>query len=105
VIYESPKTHTSWGSWGTNAWYVGPFLNHYQCNHYFAPETWAYHISGSAKLFPWHCQVPYLLWNEHLQEVIMELVATLSELPTEKQACVLTKVQQKLASDDQHHNC
>jgi hypothetical protein len=29
VIYESPEASTSWGSQGTNAWYVGPSLNHY----------------------------------------------------------------------------
>jgi hypothetical protein len=38
------------------------------------------------------------MWNKHLQEVIMELVTTLNELPPKKQARVLTKVQQKLAT-------
>ncbi len=43
-------------------------------------------ISGSVKLFPQHCQVPYLMWNEHLQEVITELVMMLNELPPKKRA-------------------
>jgi hypothetical protein len=96
VVYETPESRTSWGSRGTNACYVGPTLNHYQCNHYFVPETRPYCIFGSAKLFPQHCQVPYLMWNKHLQEVIMELVMTLNKLPPKKRACVLTKVQQNL---------
>jgi hypothetical protein len=29
VIYKSLEARTLWGSWGTNAWYVGPSLNHY----------------------------------------------------------------------------
>jgi hypothetical protein len=101
VIYETPKSRTLWGSRGTNAWYVGPFFNHYQCNHYFVPEMCAYRISGSTRLFPQHCQVPHLMWNKHLQEVITELVTTLNKLPPKIQAHVLTKVQQKLASGDQ----
>ncbi len=29
VNYKSPETCISWGSHGTNAWYVGPSLDHY----------------------------------------------------------------------------
>jgi hypothetical protein len=101
VIYETPQSRTLWGSRGTNAWYIGPSLNHYRCNHYFVPETRAYCISESAKLFPQHCQAPFLMCNDHLQEVITELVTTLNKLPPEKQARVLSKVQQKLASGNQ----
>jgi hypothetical protein len=93
VIYENPKSHISWGSRGTDMWYVSPSLNHYQCNHYFVPEMRAYCISGSAELFPQLFQVPYLMWNKHLQEVITDLVMTLNKLPPKKRACVLTKVQ------------
>ncbi len=72
VIYEAPKSRGSWASHGTNAWYVGPSMDHYRCNHFFLPNTRAYQVSGSAELFPQHCQVPFLMWNEHLQEVIVE---------------------------------
>ncbi len=99
MIYEYPEPHTLWGSWGTGTWYLGPLLNHYQCNHYFVPEMHAYHISGSAELFPQHCQVPYLMWNKHLQEVIMEFVMMLNKLPPKKWARVFTKLQQKLVPD------
>jgi hypothetical protein len=39
VLYKSLQARTLWGSWGTNVWYVGLSLGHYQCNHYFFPET------------------------------------------------------------------
>jgi hypothetical protein len=61
VVYKSPKTQGLWGSRGVDAWCVGPSLDHYQCNHFFIPEMQAYRISGSAALFPQHCQVPFLL--------------------------------------------
>ncbi len=96
VIYESPEAQSSWGSKGTNTWYAGPSFNHYQCSHYFVPKTRAYWISGSAKLFPQHCQVPFLMWNEHLQEVSEELVTTLHELPVNKQMGVLKTIKKKL---------
>ncbi len=80
VIYEAPELRGSWASHGTDAWYVGPLLDHYQCNHYFVPDTCAYRVSGSAELFPQNCQVPFLLWNENFQKVIDELTTTLNEL-------------------------
>jgi hypothetical protein len=42
VVYKSPKTQSSWGSRGINVWCIGPSLDHYQCNHFFIPETHAY---------------------------------------------------------------
>jgi hypothetical protein len=60
-IYEAPELHGLWASHGTDAWYIGPSLDHYRCNHFFVPETRTYRVSGSAELFPQHCQVPYLM--------------------------------------------
>ncbi len=85
VIYESPNARGSWGSRGTDALYLGPLVDHYQCNHYFVPETRAYQISGSAKLFPQHCQVPFLSTKDHLQELTNKMVSTLGTMTVEKQ--------------------
>ncbi len=73
VIYKASESRGSWASHSTDAWYVGPLLDHYQCNHYFVPDTHAFRVLGLSKLFPQHCQVPFLLWNEIFQEVIDEL--------------------------------
>ncbi len=67
VIYKAPESRGSWACYGTDAWYVGPSLDHYQCNHYFVPDTRAYRVLGSAELFPQHCQILFLLWNENFQ--------------------------------------
>ena len=39
IIYKSPGTRGSWGSRGTDAWCIGPLLDHYRCNHFFIPKT------------------------------------------------------------------
>jgi hypothetical protein len=98
VIYEAPESHGSWASHGTDAWYVGPSLDHYRCNNFFVPETRAYQVSGSAKLFPQHCQVPYLMWNEHLQEVINELITMLHKLPPDKRIPIMSRIMAKLSA-------
>jgi hypothetical protein len=89
-----------WGSRGIDASCVRPSLDHYQCNHFFRLEMQAYWISGSAKLFPQHCQVPFLLWNKHLQEVTDELVTTLKELPGPKRSGVLDNIKSRLEIND-----
>jgi hypothetical protein len=68
------------------------------------PETRAYRISGSAELFPQHCQVPFLLWNEHLQEGVDELVMTLQEMKPNKRARVLTKIINKIDTSSRDHD-
>ena len=68
IIYEVPVVRGSWASRGTDAWYLGPSKDHYRCcNLFYVPKTRAYRISGSAELFPQHCQVPNLSRDEHLK--------------------------------------
>jgi hypothetical protein len=73
IIYETPAVRGSWASRGTDAWYLGPPKDHYRCNLFFVPKTRAYRISGSAQLFPQHCQVPNLSRDEHLKALTEEL--------------------------------
>jgi hypothetical protein len=97
VVYKAPETRGSWDGRGTDTWYTGPSLDQYLCNHYFVPKTRAYRISGSRELFPQHCQVSFLMWNKHLQEVSNEFVTTYQELLLGKQSGVLSNIRSKLA--------
>jgi len=73
IIYEAPAVHGSWASRGTDTWYLGPSKDHYRCKLFYVPEMRAYRISGSAQLFPQHCQVPNLNQDEHLKALTEEL--------------------------------
>ena len=61
-------------------------------------ETQAYRVSGSVEIFPQHCQVPFLLWNEHLQAIIDELATTLQEIQPEKHGKFLSAIYSRLQS-------
>jgi hypothetical protein len=99
IIYKSPKAWGLWGTRGTDGWYLGPLVDHYRCNHYFVPKTRVYRISGSAKLFPQHCQVPFITAKDQLQEVTKEMISTLTTMSANEQQRVLTEVRAKLADD------
>jgi hypothetical protein len=99
IIYESPDAQGLWGSRGTDTWYLGPSVDHYQCNNYFIPETRAYQISGSAKLFPQHCQVPFLSAKDHLHELTNKVVSTLNTMTADKQQRALTMFREKLSDE------
>ncbi len=58
---------------------MGPSEDHYHCNLYYVPETRAYQVSGSAKLFPQHCQVPNLSNTAHLKAHTKELATSTKE--------------------------
>jgi hypothetical protein len=99
IIYKSPNAQGLWGSRGTDAWYLGPSVNHYQCNNYFVPETRAYQISGSAKLFPQHCQVKFLSEKDYLHELTNEVVSTLNTMTADNQRRVLTMFRKKILDE------
>jgi hypothetical protein len=68
------------GCWaGTDAWLLSPSEDHYHCNLYYIPETRTYWVSGSAKLFPQHCQVPNLSNTAHLKALTKELAMSTGE--------------------------
>jgi hypothetical protein len=79
VVYEDGDTCGSWASRGVDRWYLGPSKKHYRCNLYFIPETRVYRISGSAELFPQHCQIPCLTKHKHFWALTEELAKVAEE--------------------------
>jgi hypothetical protein len=73
VIYEDGDTRGSWSSRDVDGWYLGPSMDHYRCSLFYVPETQAYHLSGSAELFPQHCQIPNMSPHQHLRALTDEL--------------------------------
>ncbi len=73
VVYEDGDTRGLWATRGVDAFYLGPVIDHYRCDHYYIPDTRAYRILGSSELFPQHCQLPLLTPHQHLWALTDEL--------------------------------
>ena len=58
LVFNEPKTCTSWQTHAKDAWYIGPSMEHYRCYQFWTPETRGYSISQMARFFPIHCTVP-----------------------------------------------
>ena len=97
VIYEDPDTRNLWESHGTDAWYCGPALDHYQCMHFYVPSTRSYRVSGSFDLFPQHCLLPEMTIDQHAEVVFTELTDTIDQLPKKSKKRMLQKLAQALA--------
>ncbi len=82
VVYKDCNTRGSWASQGVDAFYLGPAQDHYQCDHYYIPETRAHRISGSTELFLQHCQVLALTPHQHLRALTDELTRHTAEANT-----------------------
>ena len=70
VVYDDPSVHGIFASHGTNAYYVGPAMDHhrpegdvsnYRLQRFFSPSTRSYRTMGTRELYPAHCKVPTLL--------------------------------------------
>ena len=99
IIYEAPTVRGSWASRGTDAWYLDPSKDHYRCNLYYVPEMQAYRISGSAELFPQHCQVPNLSPYEHLRALTDELQTAAHSIKATPKGRVMIKIQCQQLND------
>ncbi len=75
VVYKDGDTRGLWALRGIDGWYLGPSMDHYRCNLYYIPETRGYHVLGSTKLFPQHCQLPNMTPHQHFQALTDELTA------------------------------
>ncbi len=75
MVYEDGDTRGSWASQGVDAFYLGPGMDHYQCDHYYILDTRAYRILGSSELFPQYCQLLLSTPHQHFWALTNELTA------------------------------
>jgi hypothetical protein len=52
LLHEKPNQCHSWAPRGTDAWYIGPALEHYRCMECYMPETWSTRIADILEYFP-----------------------------------------------------
>ena len=103
VIHVSPTIRTSWGPRGISAWYCGPALDHYCCHHFYVPETRSMRISGTYELYPQHCSLPSLTQQQHLHQVINELLRGMLHLPRHKRRRLFLAIVEALHTLTKHN--
>ena len=86
---RTPATRTTWGPRATDAWYIGPALDHYRCNRFYIPATKGYRISGTFELYPTHCCLPTLTPVQHTTTVFDEFIRAITNLPRATKSALL----------------
>ena len=60
IIHEKPTNCQTWALHGTDGWYLGPALHHYQCYRVWVPRTPAERIVDTISFFPKAVPLPEL---------------------------------------------
>ena len=97
IIYLDPKSRTSWGARGLDAWYCGPALDHYRNCVFYVPATKSYRTSASFDLFPQHCQLPTLNQEQHAEEVYDELIGSIKGMKRKQRNKIIAKMQKSIS--------
>ena len=79
IIHEKPTTRQTWAPHGTDGWYLGPALHHYQCYRVWVPCTHAEHIVDTISFFPKAVPLPELTHKDAVIQAACELIHALQQ--------------------------
>ena len=79
IIHEKPTTPQTWAPHGTDGWYLGPALHHYQCYRVWVPCTHAEHIVDTISFFPKAIPLPKLTHKDAAIQATHKLTHALQQ--------------------------
>ena len=79
IIHEKPTNRQTWAPHGMDGWYLGPALNHYQCNRVWVPCTHAERIVDTISFFPKAVPIPVLTHKDAAIQAAWELTHALQQ--------------------------
>ena len=79
IIHEKPTVRQTWAPHGTDGWYVGPALHHYQCYRVWVPHTHAERIVDTLAFFPKTVPIPDLTHKDAVIQAARELTHALQQ--------------------------
>ena len=79
IIHEKPTIRQTWAPHGTDGWYVGPALHHYQCYRVWVPRTHAKRIVDAISFFPKTVPIPDLTHKDAAIQAARELTHALQQ--------------------------
>ena len=74
ILFKDPKQRTSYGTHGTEAFYLGPALEHYRCCKFFIPTTGKTRIGATAQFFPHQLKMPIATPNDNILLAAKQLI-------------------------------
>ena len=79
IIHEKPTIRQTWAPHGTDVWYVGPALHHYQCYRIWVPRIHAERIVDTISFFPKTVPIPDLTHKDAAIQAARELTHALQQ--------------------------
>ena len=79
IIHEKPTTRQTWAPYGTDGWYLGPALHHYQCYCIWVLRTHAKRIIDTISFFPKAVPLPELTHKDATSQATHKLTHALQQ--------------------------
>ena len=84
VVYKDPSKRGTWALHGTDAYYVGPAMEHYRHKKIWVPTTQRFSSTGSQSIYPAHCNVPTISEANQTRIAAGELLKAIRQaMPTQ----------------------
>jgi hypothetical protein len=78
LIHEKPDNRLSWAPRGTDTWYIGPAMEHYQCVNCYMPDTHSTRIADTVQYFPHQVPIPTHTTEDLIRDAVSDIIATLN---------------------------
>ena len=79
LIHEKCDNRTTWAPRGTDAWYIGPALDHYRCVTCYVPITSSTRIADTISYFPHTIPIPKTTTDDYLKQAIADIITILGK--------------------------
>jgi hypothetical protein len=77
LVHEKPAIRQSWDPRAINAWYIGPAMKHYRCNHVWIWGTQSERVADTLAWFPTRIQMPTISSADLLLAATKDLITAL----------------------------
>ena len=77
VVHEKPDNRKSWAGYGTEARYIGPYLEHYRRFKCYMPETYSERNADTVEFSPTTTPFPQVTTDNYLRQAATDILVIL----------------------------
>ena len=82
IVHEKPDKRRTWAPRGTDAWYIGPAMEHYRCLDCYIPSTHSTRIADTVELIPSFIPIPKTSTEDYLRQSVDDILSIISSPTT-----------------------